>query len=91
MIGEGDAAKPGPTYKSQCQIMLIVLNTSLSCCFVGWGMDYFGAIPIDTALDIYHVTIDRHVAEGVINGCIPVGSLLGAFVCSLLTRRLSRR
>lgn len=79
------------TYRSKGQIWLICLAFSMAAFYWGYTLIYFGAIPISTAVRVYHIHFDQATASGVINGCLPLGALFGALLSHLLISRFSRR
>lgn len=83
--------KTRKTYKSRAQITLIVLNIALSCFYFGYCIVYFGQIQIEAIRDLIGFDVDLNVAKGLLNGCIPVGALLGALSSSILIKKFSRR
>lgn len=78
-------------YRSKIRIGLIVANIALGFFYFGYCLVYFGSIPITTILKAYHAAIDQGVAQGILNGCIPVGGFLGSMASSYIIARLSRR
>ena len=82
----------GVTYKSKLQIQVMVLNLALSTFYFGYVVVYFGQLDTPTMLDILDYNdLNVNVANGLLNGCVPVGAPFGAFLSSLLLRKLSRR
>lgn len=79
------------TYKSQLKISLIVLNIALSSFYFGYAIVYFGQLNINTIREIFNVDLEETTAKGVLNGCTPVGALIGALASSFLIKKLSRR
>lgn len=69
----------------------MVLNIALSSFYFGYCVVYFGQIQIETVRDIVGFDVDLNVAKGLLNGCIPVGALLGALSSSVLINKFSRR
>ena len=45
-----------------CSVLLMALNISLSSFNMGCYLVYFSAIPIDTLLEIYNITIGKALA-----------------------------
>ena len=54
-------------------------------------MVYFNAIRYEYIEEIFEITLDRGVGEGVYSGCISFGALFGAFSSTAIIKRLSRR
>ena len=79
------------TYRSKLKISLVVLNITLSAFYFGYSIAYFGQLDIATMLNILDFDIDPSTAKGILNGCIPVGGLVGALCSSILIRKLSRK
>jgi len=79
------------TYKSMIKICLIIWNIALSSFYFGYCIVYLGSIEIQTIKQIFGITVGDSVAQGLLNGCIPIGALVGALSSSLLISRFSRR
>lgn len=89
-----DSTSTKPTnkrYKSRLTIALMTQTIALGFFFFGYCLVYLGSIPIATILTVFHSEISSGVAQGLLNGCIPVGGFLGAMFSSILIKRLSRR
>jgi len=78
-------------YKSKTKIIMICLNLSLAYFYFGYCLTYLATIPIDTVVLIFPTTIDPPLASGLLNGCIPIGGLMGALASSLILKHLSRK
>jgi nitrate reductase gamma subunit len=85
-------------HRSTIHISLLVWNTAISffhygyyLVYLGFNLFHLGAIPIQTILNAYVVDANKEVAQGILNGCIPVGALIGAAGSSFIIRRFSRR
>jgi len=72
-------------------IVLIIWNISLSSFYFGYCIVYLGSIEIQTIKQVFGINVSDSVAEGLLNGCIPIGALVGALSSSLLISRFSRR
>ena len=69
-----------------------MLNITLSAFYFGYSIAYFGQLDVATMLRILDYDgIDASTAKGILNGCIPVGGLVGALCSSVLIRKLSRK
>lgn len=79
------------TYKSRTKLTLMAMNIALSSFYFGYCSVYFSQLDIATVLDILNYDLNGNTAKGILNGCIPVGALIGAFFSSLFIRKLSRR
>lgn len=79
------------TYKSKLMITAMTWNITISSFYFGYCMVYLGTINISTLKTIYDISLSNDVASGLLNGCIPIGGLLGAISTSFLIARLSRR
>lgn len=53
-------------------------NVALSFFYFGYCLIYLGALPFDTVMRIYKIEANKGVAQGIINGCIPIGALVGS-------------
>jgi len=71
--------------------MLICLNIALGSFYFGYSLAYLATIPIETTIKIFNIDLQPSVASGLLNGCIPVGGLLGAMGSSIIISRFSRR
>lgn len=79
------------TFRSKFSISLMVFNIALSSFYFGYIIVYLGQIPIKTLKEIFTIDLDDGTASGVLNGCIPVGALVGALSSSILISKFSRR
>jgi hypothetical protein len=73
------------------KISIIVLNIALSSFYFGYTIVALGQVPTKTLQEIFDITLSKGTTEGIINGCIPIGALIGALSSSLLISRFSRR
>jgi hypothetical protein len=69
----------------------MVLNISLSSFYFGYTVIYYSTISPDTISRLYHITYDNSIAEGLLNGAVSAGGLIGSYLSSLLLHHLSRR
>lgn len=69
----------------------MVLNIALSSFYFGYCIVYFGQLDIEAVREIVGFEVSPTVAQGLLNGCIPVGALLGALSSSILLAKFSRR
>lgn len=72
-------------------IFLMAWTISMSMYHFGYFLLYFNQIPIETLKEIYHIPLGDAISEGIINGCIPIGGLVGALSSSFFISRFSRR
>lgn len=79
------------TYQSKLKISLMVLNICLSSFYFGYCVVYLGQIDPETLVKIFDIPLTPATASGVLNGCIPIGALLGALSSSVLIAKFSRR
>ena len=70
---------------------MIVLNICLSSFYFGYCIVYLGQIDIEVLQKIFNIDLSSGTAAGILNGCIPIGALLGALSSSVLIARFSRR
>jgi hypothetical protein len=63
------------------------IHSRLHGCFFG----HLGSLPIDTIIRVYSVDINKAVAQGLLNGCIPIGALVGAVSSAFIIQRFSRK
>jgi hypothetical protein len=84
-------AQPKKRYKSKLMISLMTQSIALGFFFFGYCLVYLGSIPIDTILSVFGSNYSRGIAQGLLNGCIPVGGFLGAMFSSVITKHFSRR
>ena len=73
------------------KLILICLNIALSSTVFGYFLIYLGALPFETVTDIYKITLSKGLAQGLLNGCIPIGGFVGALFGSALISYFSRR
>ena len=83
---------PAKTYRSLSFLFCLACTLNISTFYFGYSMIYFGSIPIETARQVYHISVNPAIASGFINGCVPVGAFFGAVLNSVvLVNKLSRR
>ena len=78
-------------YKSKLLIVLIACNIALSSFYFGYHNNSFGTLKIETMIEIYSIPLVPSTASGVINGIIPLSSIIGAVLTYYFVTRLSRR
>jgi hypothetical protein len=69
----------------------MVLNICLSSFYFGYSVVYLGQIDSDALVKIFDIPLTASTASGILNGCIPIGALLGALSSSILIAKFSRR
>ena len=69
----------------------MILNLCLGAFYFGYGISYFGTFDFDNIVIIFDVSMSKDLANGLIQGCIPVGAGTGALLSSLLLKKLSRK
>jgi hypothetical protein len=78
-------------YKPIKEILMIIFNIALSSFYFGYSMVYLSSIDFATIYNLFNITINYQVAQGILVACIPIGGGLGAVSSSLLLSRFSRR
>ena len=78
-------------YKSKRQLLFLSWSFALSSFYYGYILIYLGSIPIATVITAYNIQLTEGQAKGLLNGCIPVGAILGAYFIRPLMKRYSRR
>jgi hypothetical protein len=71
--------------------MLQIMVVSISSFYFGYALVYLSAIDFLTVLSVYHVTLDRGLAQGMLFACIPIGGVVGAMMSGIFVNRFSRR
>jgi hypothetical protein len=71
--------------------MLQIMVVSLSSFYFGYCMVYLSSIDFLTIISIYHITLDRNFAQGMLFACIPIGGAIGAMISGIFIARFSRR
>jgi uncharacterized protein (DUF697 family) len=59
--------------------------------YFGYTIAYFSSIDIEVLMDIYGITWSKNFAQGLFQGCVPIGAGIGAVSSSILLKKLSRR
>ncbi len=72
-------------------MVLITWNISLSSFYFGYSVVYLASIPFPTIASLYDIRINMGVAQGVLNGCIPLGGMIGALLSSKAIAIFSRK
>jgi MFS family permease len=78
-------------YKSYSQIILIVVNLSLSNLYFGYCLVYISTIDFNEVIEIFSISLESSTAKGILTGCIPVGAGIGALLGLKLIHVFSRR
>lgn len=78
-------------YKSFARILLMILNICMSPFYFGYTITYMGTFNFQMVANIYNITIFDSAAEGIYNGCVPIGGGIGALTSFLLLKYLSRK
>lgn len=73
------------------KISLIIINITLSSFYFGYTIVSLGSVDIDTLKDVYDITLSDGTASGLLNGCIPIGALIGALSSSIIIAKFSRK
>ena len=69
----------------------MVINLCLSPFYFGYSLAYLGSFDFDNIITIFGISMDKNLANGLIQGCIPIGGGIGALSSFLLLRYLSRK
>lgn len=64
---------------------------SLSAFYFGYTIAYISSIDFGTVINVYSITLNREVAQGFLNACIPIGGGIGALLSKIFLAKLSRR
>ena len=80
-------------HKSTVFIFFVCINAALSAFFIGYSLVYISTIQnFETIIKIYGIKIGgADVTESVVTGCVPIGSMIGAILSSIMLKKLSRR
>ena len=70
---------------------MLIINLSWGGFFFGYAIAYFGTFEFSTIAKLYSIEMDLNVAEGLLQGCIPVGAGVGALTTFILLKIFSRR
>ena len=70
---------------------MIVINICLSQFYIGYGVAYLGTFDFGFIMQLYRIEIEQSVADGLLQGCIPVGAGVGSLSSFFIMRYLSRR
>lgn len=79
------------TYKSFSKLIRMVLNLCFSSFYFGYALAYLGTFDFENIVPIFSITMDKETAQGLLNGCVPIGAGIGALSSSILLRKFSRR
>jgi hypothetical protein len=69
----------------------MVLNICLSPFYFGYTITYLGTFTFTNISEIFHIDMSKETAQGLFNGCIPVGAGIGALTSFILLQKLSRK
>ena len=78
-------------YRSKMYITMMAINIALSSFFFGYCNNYFATINIHTMIDIYGIPLEPSTASGILNGLMPLFSMVGTIICNFFISRYSRR
>lgn len=92
MKNEGAAALlPKSRVRSYLKLTLMVCNIALSSFYFGYLNNYFSTLSIETMIDVYSIPLKPSSASGVVNGIVPLSSIIGALMSYHLITKMSRR
>ena len=69
----------------------MISNLCLGSFYFGYSVAYFGSFDFNNIVIIFGIQMQKDLANGLIQGCIPIGAGIGALASSLLLKYLSRR
>lgn len=78
-------------YRSKLLITLIACNIALSQFYYGYINNSFATLDISTMVEVYSIPISKGTALGVVNGIVPLSSILGGLINYYIVGRISRR
>lgn len=81
----------GQTYRSRRSIAAMAWTIAMSLFHFGYFVLYITQIPIATLKEIYSIELEDGLTDGLLNGCIPIGGLVGALGSTFFISRYSRR
>lgn len=79
------------TYRSFGMICMMAFTISLSFFYLGYTSIYYSTIPPETINKLYHIETDVATAEGILNGVVSIGGIIGCLCSSFIINHFSRR
>ena len=79
------------TYKSRLKISLMCMCIAMPMFLYGYWMTYIQQLDFQLIKSLYSVDLPSSTTIGLLNGCVPVGALVGALFSSVLINNFSRR
>ena len=64
---------------------------TLSGFYFGYCLVYLSTVPFDDVVEIYNITIDEDLAQGLMIGGVPIGGIIGSLLGLLVEKYLSPR
>jgi hypothetical protein len=77
-------------WKSTTFIYKVILNISLASIVSGYYLAYFNTITFDDTIELFGITQDRAVMQGLLSFCIALGAGFGGYLASTMMSRYSR-
>lgn len=79
-------------YRSFFKLTLMILNICMSPFYFGYTIQYLGTFDIELTMKLYNITsMSKETANGLLQGCVPIGAGIGALTSFLLLKYLSRK
>lgn len=78
-------------YNSFPKLILMTLNICMAPFYFGYNLAYFGTFQFQSIKEIFGITLDENLANGLLQGCIPIGAGIGAFSSFFLLKYFSRK
>ncbi len=73
------------------KLFLINITYTMGEIYFGYAIIYLSVIDFSTIVQIYSISMDPFIAEGLLVGCIPFGAIFGSFIAKTCISHFSRR
>ena len=84
-------SKPTEVYRSIPKLAVLVSTICLSPFYFGYTIQYLGTFEFKTIAEIFNINIEINLAQGLLNGIVPIGAAIQALISFLMLKYFSRR
>ena len=78
-------------YLSFTKLILMTMNICFSLFYYSYNFAYFGTYDFQVIYKIFQIEMDPILAEGILQGLVPIGSGIGSLLSLSLILNFSRR
>ena len=68
-----------------------MLNISLTGLMSGYFLTYFNTLDYDDSIEIFNITQNPALMQGILSFCVPAGGAIGGWLSHVFIRKYSRQ